>query len=583
MVIAVDIFRYNISIKSTETENNNALTCNYLNWTQVLEKQIMKEINTKNFNICSNIELQHDITQIISKNEFKQKNIPVTYLDGRSAALGYYFTKLQLRDVQKDEYIIFVEVARATSTGYIYQYEDQVYKLRKRLNVANGGINEEITEQKFFHLVKSLVKKSVTKFVIVYEKGYLKCREQIEKYFLRNDYQYKFISWSKTDGCEGLLKKGSSKENFPVFENKLENHIGLTLLHNKREFSEIEHCSQDKSVKKSGEMFFQDRPTSMKSYRVPKAVSLYPSRNSVMGIDFGTTKCSVAVSRNSQIEVVQDNVGHRSFKSFISFDQSAPIIGNVAFKRLRDRPQHVVFDVKRIVGKPKVRDIQVDDLWPFQVKDSENGVEIITKDMSRERTFTPTELTAILFKQMKEMASEFQKEHNEIEEIEEAVITVPSFFKNEEKKAIKEAAELAGIKVLDLLEEPIAGALCYIADKRRKTVKIELSETEKSIFDVSEFSDSVNDSFEITRETFEGLSKSLLQRIELRVKEALQKSDFVSIDKVVYIGGSAKMPMVKETLKKLLPKSDHYCGVDSECATAVGAMIHALQLYQDKD
>ncbi|KAE9546968.1 hypothetical protein FO519_009820, partial [Halicephalobus sp. NKZ332] len=180
--------------------------------------------------------------------------------------------------------------------------------------------------------------------------------------------------------------------------------------------------------------------------------------------------------------------------------------------------------------------------------------------------------------------------HNNSEEIKEAVITVPSFYDNIQRKAIKEAAESAGIKVLDLLEEPIAGALYYIANKRQKhklmsmaeSLKIDLTMAEQSTFDVTEFSDDVSELIEITREKFENLSKGLIHRINLQVREALHEVT-ENINKIIYIGGSAKMPMIRENLKKLFPDSEHYYGADTEYGTSVGAMIHALQLYQDRD
>ncbi|KAE9546813.1 hypothetical protein FO519_009975, partial [Halicephalobus sp. NKZ332] len=267
---------------------------------------------------------------------------------------------------------------------------------------------------------------------------------------------------------------------------------------------------------------------------------------------------------------------------------------------------------------------------------------------------------------LKEMASDFQQAHNNSEEIKEAVITVPSFYDNIQREAIKEAAESAGIKVLDLLEEPIAGALYYIANKRQvlnstplqnqnilifdlgggtldisiiqvkdgklneigrsgepylggrnfdavladhistimenkykvliktnkqkyklmsmaESLKIDLTVAEQSTFDVTEFSDDVNELIEITREKFENLSKGLLHRINLQVREALHKADTEEINQIIYIGGSAKMPMIRENLKKLSPDSEHYYGADTEYGTSVGAMIHALQLYQDRD
>ncbi|KAE9548994.1 hypothetical protein FO519_007786, partial [Halicephalobus sp. NKZ332] len=165
-----------------------------------------------------------------------------------------------------------------------------------------------------------------------------------------------------------------------------------------------------------------------------------------------------------------------------------------------------------------------------------------------------------------------------------------SFYDNIQREAIKEAAESAGIKVLDLLEEPIAGALYYIANKRQKyklmsmveSLKINLDGVDKSAFDITEFSDDAKEPIEITRNEFENLSKGLIHRINLQAKEALHRANMQKIDQIVYIGGSSRMPMIKRTMRLLFPNSKYYYGVDKEYSTAVGAMIHALQFYEEK-
>lgn len=93
----------------------------------------------------------------------------------------------------------------------------------------------------------------------------------------------------------------------------------------------------------------------------------------------------------------------------------------------------------------------------------------------------------------------------------------------------------------------------------------------------------IHDSIDITRKEFEDLSKDLLHRINFNVRKVWHESRVEKIDQVVYIGGSAKMPMIKRALNKIFSDSEHYYGADSEYATAVGACVHALQLCQDNE
>ena len=90
------------------------------------------------------------------------------------------------------------------------------------------------------------------------------------------------------------------------------------------------------------------------------------------------------------------------------------------------------------------------------------------------------------------------------------------------------------------------------------------------------------DVIEISRDEFENLSKDLMHQISCKVKEVLHKARADKIDQVIYIGGSSKMPMIRKALNELFPKSEHYCGADSEYTAAAGACIHALQLREDK-
>uniref|UniRef100_A0AC34Q3C5 Heat shock protein 70 n=1 Tax=Panagrolaimus sp. JU765 TaxID=591449 RepID=A0AC34Q3C5_9BILA len=113
-------------------------------------------------------------------------------------------------------------------------------------------------------------------------------------------------------------------------------------------------------------------------------------------------------------------------------------------------------------------------------------------------------------------------------------------------------------------------------------IKKDLSAVEETILDPAEFSSDADDIIVITRKDFELLSSSLLMRIKAKIYEALSETNRTpaDINQVVYIGGGSRMPMINHMLKSMFPQSEHYLSTDSECATAVGAMIHALQLLQ---
>ena len=437
-----------------------------INWKRVF-KRLLRKVNNEELKIYSNIELKHDIDQILSMNKLQGKKCSTVCLDRRSAELGYYFSYLELKDIKENENIVLVEVAQATSTGYVYQYSNQKYKLRNRINVANNGKEGEITSDTFIDLIEDFVEiRKANKFVVVYEEKYLECKPEIKKYFKMNQIEYRFIRWSKTDGCKGLLKRGVIKDDFPTFDNEYKSYAPVALPLKRILSNQIKGHDKDKSIEGPSREFHMDTSTAKKSYKIPKAISQYTYGTFIMGIDFGTTKCSAAVPKNNQIEVVQDNDGNRSFKSFISFDQAEPSVGSMAFKKLKGKPEYVVHDIKRIIGKSSVRDVKTENCWSFEVKNSENGVDIVTHTSSGYKAFNPIDLSAILLREMKNKVSELQRPYSNKKSSTEVVITVPSFFNHEEREAIKSAAECAGMEVLDLLDEPVAAILYHIANKK---------------------------------------------------------------------------------------------------------------------
>uniref|UniRef100_A0AC34FP11 Uncharacterized protein n=1 Tax=Panagrolaimus sp. ES5 TaxID=591445 RepID=A0AC34FP11_9BILA len=225
------------------------------------------------------------------------------------------------------------------------------------------------------------------------------------------------------------------------------------LLKKASEFNKPKPAPPDPTPRKS---------TKIQKYFIPRKIDLYDNKINAVGIDLGTSRCCMAVSRNNKIETVAlENTGERPLPSFVSFDEEAAKCGDIVVHGLqRGKEKYTCFDIKRIIGK-EFHDIVPDRSWPFEVIENENGKVVIkTKNVNGETFKTPEEISAILLKYMKEKAKEFQGKPET-----KAVLTVPAAFTDSQKEATLEAAKLAGWENITLLPEPIAASFAYFNNR----------------------------------------------------------------------------------------------------------------------
>lgn len=175
-----------------------------------------------------------------------------------------------------------------------------------------------------------------------------------------------------------------------------------------------------------------------------------------IGIDLGTTNSVVAVSRESQPEVLRDEEGNGLVPSVVAYapDGSA-IVGHLAKRLLLMRPESVVSSIKRLMGRG-IEDVKsVAGTLPFEVIEGEGMVRLNVMG----KALTPVEISADILRALKDQAEAQLKQ-----EVSQAVITVPAYFDDAARTATKDAAQLAGLDVLRLVNEPTAAALAYGLD-----------------------------------------------------------------------------------------------------------------------
>jgi L1 cell adhesion molecule like protein len=184
-----------------------------------------------------------------------------------------------------------------------------------------------------------------------------------------------------------------------------------------------------------------------------------------IGIDLGTTYSCVGVWQNDRVEIIANDQGNRTTPSYVAFTDSERLIGDAAKNQTAMNPKNTVFDAKRLIGRkfsdPKVQeDIRG---WSFKVVPGVADKPSIEVDFKGEtKRFEPEEISSMVLTKMKEIAEMYIGT-----DIKDAVVTVPAYFNDSQRQATKDAAAIAGLNCLRIINEPTAAAIAYGLDKHK--------------------------------------------------------------------------------------------------------------------
>ncbi|MDD4476958.1 MAG: molecular chaperone DnaK [Patescibacteria group bacterium] len=180
----------------------------------------------------------------------------------------------------------------------------------------------------------------------------------------------------------------------------------------------------------------------------------------ILGIDLGTTNSCMAVIEGGQPKVLENKEGARTTPSIVAVSKTGErLVGLLAKRQSVTNPKDTLYSIKRLIGR-RWEDAEVQkDLksLPYKIIRSGDGVKV---EMSG-KEYTPQEISTMILQKMKSDAEERLGE-----KITEAVITVPAYFDDSQRQATKDAGEIAGLKVLRIINEPTAAALAYGFDKK---------------------------------------------------------------------------------------------------------------------
>jgi molecular chaperone DnaK len=197
----------------------------------------------------------------------------------------------------------------------------------------------------------------------------------------------------------------------------------------------------------------------------------------IIGIDLGTTNSVVAIMEGDQPKVLINTQGSRLTPSVVAFtDKGERLVGQTAKHQQVTNSKNTVFSVKRFIGRRHSEVATEEKMVPYEVV---GGAEELVKIRVRGKDYTPEQISAYILGDLKKTAEDYLGE-----KVTEAVITVPAYFNDAQRKATKDAGEIAGLKVLRVLPEPTAAALAYGLDKK-KAEKICVFDLGGGTFDVS--------------------------------------------------------------------------------------------------
>jgi len=181
----------------------------------------------------------------------------------------------------------------------------------------------------------------------------------------------------------------------------------------------------------------------------------------IIGIDLGTTNSVVAVMEGDAVKVLTNSHGARLTPSVVAITEKGDrLVGQVARHQQVTNPENTVHSIKRFMGRRHNEVSAEEKIVPYKVV---GGPEELVKVRIRGKEYTPPEISAMVLQDLKKTAEDFLGA-----KVQRAVITVPAYFNDSQRKATKDAGEIAGLTVERIINEPTAAALAYGLDKKKE-------------------------------------------------------------------------------------------------------------------
>lgn len=199
----------------------------------------------------------------------------------------------------------------------------------------------------------------------------------------------------------------------------------------------------------------------------------------ILGIDLGTTNSAMAIIEAGEPTIIENSEGNRTTPSIVAMSKTNErLVGQIAKRQAVTNPTNTIFGVKRFMGHTYEEEVVQKDkaIVPYEVKKGADGGAVVVMGG---KEYRPEEVSAMILSKLKADA-----EAKLGEKITEAVITVPAYFNDSQRKATQDAGRIAGLEVRRIINEPTAAALAYGFNKK-KDEKIVVYDFGGGTFDVS--------------------------------------------------------------------------------------------------
>jgi len=260
----------------------------------------------------------------------------------------------------------------------------------------------------------------------------------------------------------------------------------------------------------------------------------------IIGIDLGTTNSCVSVLEGKNPVVIPNSEGRNTTPSVVAFvDGGERKVGDPAKRQAITNPTRTVYSIKRFMGETYDQTMKETERVPYKVVNNGNNQPRVEIDG---RQYTPQEISAMILQKMKKTAEDYLGTT-----VTDAVITVPAYFNDSQRKATKEAGEIAGLNVQRIVNEPTAAALAYGLDKDQNDKRIAVFDLGGGTFDISilELGDGVFEVKSTNGDTHLG-GDDFDQRIINWLAEEFQKEEGIDL---------RKDPMALQRLKEAAEKA----------------------------
>jgi molecular chaperone DnaK len=180
----------------------------------------------------------------------------------------------------------------------------------------------------------------------------------------------------------------------------------------------------------------------------------------IIGIDLGTTNSVVAITEGDKPVIIPNEEGGRTTPSVVAFTEKGErLVGQVAKRQRITNPENTIYSIKRFMGRRQSEVPEEISQVPFKVGKDSKGNAVVE---ALGKKYAPPEISAIILQKLKKAAEDYLGE-----KVEKAVITVPAYFNDSQRKATKDAGTIAGLDVVRIINEPTAAALAYGMDKKK--------------------------------------------------------------------------------------------------------------------